>query len=1096
MKSYSLIKSSGIYPDVRCSGSNPFSGMKAGMGKRWLHLIVIFILVCNDQHLSGQSFSVLEGPVVPLDSMTAPFTQLSIEDGLSQGMVTHIFQDHYGFMWFGTKDGLNRYDGYGFTIFRHEPTNEKSIGESMISCLYEDRENRLWIGTNTGLDLFHRETESFIHIPIHDEPSSLGSPIYIRMDLHGDIWVACTNSLLKLTVKNGISYDGAPQVETKVYGNTYTTLFLNEDGSLLSSYGNRLYRIYPDHGGNDRFELIHAMDREETLYDFGNITFTRDTLRNVIYGIYPDGIVVFNPENNALQRIFTSPSGKQWMQCSSPSVDKEGIIWLATFSGLFRFDPKSLQLTMVQPEDENLRAKTTIIKWTCVDRSGTVWMGTGGYGLIKYDLHQERFHKVTDESIRGITPALNGKVIVTKTEKLLSVFDPKLRRYDLEIRDEPFKKHPELAGREVQAASDAGFQDEQGLYWLGINGLVRYNASNNALKKFAPRPDQNLGYVPGNDIFPIAPGRNNVIWCGADSALLRFDKSTEQFTGYRFPIPPKVNPYLFTQVIYEDMRGVVWIGTLKGLLRFDPATNNWRHFAHDPSNDHSISEDVIFSIVPDPKLPDKILWIGTNGGGLNRFDCETGRAEYFKTAQGLPNDVVYGIVSDRSGNLWLSTNKGISCFNPELKSFRNFRAKDGLQSDEFNRYAYCANSDGVLFFGGVGGINYFRPEDLKIDSIPAVVRITDLLLMNKSVTFGQKDSPLTKPVYLSEGIEIPYSINMITFRFATMEFANPERHQYQYKLEGFDPEWIMAGTSNEANYTNLDPGTYTFLVKGDNLDGVWSDVPARFVLVVRPPWWMTWWFFMCCVLAIGGGVLWYILDLRWKRNKLEKIVVERTRELTQEKNRSDELLNNILPKEVSAELKAKGYADARYFERAIILFADFADFSGQLRSRSPQELISEVDICFQAFDGIMEKYAIEKIKTIGDTYMAAGGIPDPSQSNAEQVIHAALEMQDYMAWQKEERMKKGLPYFEMRVGIHCGPVVAGIVGMRKFAYDIWGDTVNTASRMEHYSEVGRVNLSAETYELVKHQAAFSFEPRGIIAVKGKGNMQMFFVSKK
>ncbi len=421
------------------------------------------------------------------------------------------------------------------------------------------------------------------------------------------------------------------------------------------------------------------------------------------------------------------------------------------------------------------------------------------------------------------------------------------------------------------------------------------------------------------------------------------------------------------------------------------------------------------------------------------------------------------------------------------------------------------------------------------------MRITGIKLFNRNVEFDDAGSPLELPVHLSAGMEIPYNANMVTFTFATMEFAAPELHEYRYHLAGFDKDWINAGTTNSAVYTNLDPGTYTFQVRGRNRDGIWAENGTSFSLTVLPPWWKTWWAYVAYALLAVVTLITYI---RWReralmarqkelevkvdeatvviQNQKEKVELQRD-EIDQARRRSDELLLNILPGQVADELKAKGSAEAVQIDQVTVLFTDFKGFTAMSETLSPQELVRDLNECFSAFDKITEKYGIEKIKTIGDAYMAAGGLPTPNNTHATDVINAALEMRDFISDGKSRKVAAGLPYFEIRIGIHTGPVVAGIVGVKKFQYDIWGDTVNTASRMESSGEVGMVNISEATYALVKDvrkvngdtrmangeegashspapihhspELAFHFTPRGKVQAKGKGEMEMYFVAK-
>ena len=1031
----------------------------------------------------------------PPDTLDLAFQKLTINEGLSQGMVNTIIQDRYGFMWFGTKDGLNRYDGYSFKVFRHDPADSTSIRESTITGLAEDQQGHLWVGTATGVDLFDRTTERFIHLPIVAAHGDLGSVVHILMDDAGDLWVSTTDAQLKLTFTRPFNGDELPPFTTTWYSTgNFCKVVRTRDGTLWGSMNHIAFRTRPVHDGTDRFDTLCVLGVGDPRTELMTLTVVEDSLHGKLYGVCQNSIVELDPITGKWTALFVTSDTYPLLHCLSPQVDHNGRIWIATFKGLFRFDPSTGHMALVRAVDPGMRHISGTVKWTHIDRTGTIWIGSSGYGILKYDPRLERFNTFKDRSIRGLAAMADGRLLTTRYDMFLSVFDPRSRRYELEIGGSRYVDHPALSGWELQGSSDAVLPDAGDTYWLAINGLVHFDPSTEILQRYQPEAGAQFGYQAGRDLFPLVAGRDPVIWCGSDSALLRFDRSTRQFTGWRYPIAPYSDPYLFTQAIHEDAQGIIWVGTLKGLLRFDPRTAAWKHYLHDPANEHSLAVDVIFSIAPDPTDPELVLWIGTNGGGLNRFDVRTGHVDRFRTAQGLPNDVVYGILTDARGNLWLSTNKGISRFTPGTGTFRNFGAGDGLQSDEFNRYAYCKGADGTLFFGGVNGFNSFRPEDLAEDSTSAVVRITDIRLLNKSVEYGGKGSPLARPVYLSDGMEIPFSTNMITFQFATMEYADPVRHRYQYKLEGFDPDWILAGTTNEANYTNLDPGTYTFRVRGDNADGIWNEQDTSFMLVVRPPWWRTIWAYVLYALLLVGGTLLYIRSLRSQKQKLERTVSERTHELRKEKDRSDELLKNILPVGVAAELKQSGRAEARHFDRVTVLFSDFTDLDTVSEGLSPAELVGELNVCINAFDRIMEKYGVEKIKTIGGSYMAAGGVPDPSGGQPLAVVHAALEMQAIMAERQMEQRSLGKPAFEMRVGVHTGPVVAGIVGRGKFQYDIWGDTVNIASRMESGGEVGQVNISASTYSLVKNTGDLAFASRGNIRVKGKGEMEMYYVS--
>ena len=392
---------------------------------------------------------------------------------------------------------------------------------------------------------------------------------------------------------------------------------------------------------------------------------------------------------------------------------------------------------------------------------------------------------------------------------------------------------------------DAVAVDTDGTYWLCKGRLLHYDPFKKSLKEYA---------TPKFGCFPLLFDRQHRLWLGTDDAFSFFDTHTEKFTNYPYPVSSPNIPYSFLESIYEDTDGIFWLGTVKGLFRFNPANHEWKQYSHDPSDTSSLSFDVVFSICPDPRQPENYLWIGTNGGGLNRFDKRSGHFKRLTENDGLPNNVIYGILSDDHDNLWLSSNKGISCYSTTAGTFKNFEVKDGLQSNEFNRYAFAKATDGTMFFGGVNGFNYFKPGDLQVNPVIPEVIITDIKLKNQSISFRDQQPVIDRPAYLITEFALPYHDNVITFEFAAMEFSSPEKNIYQYMMDGFDREWIQAGTNHAATYTNLDPGDYIFRVKGSNNDGVWNETGATVHLVILPPWYMTWWFRGLLVVAIAAAV--------------------------------------------------------------------------------------------------------------------------------------------------------------------------------------------------------------------------------------------------
>lgn len=1060
---------------------------------RKLHTLLIrnFLLLC----IGGMSLCLRAQDGVghvDVDTSKVAVSKITINEGLSQGMVTSITQDQHGFMWFGTKDGLNRFDGYTFKVFRHDALDTNSVRESTITSLCCDKYGRLWVGTSTGLDLFDPETEHFIHLPITGPNGDWGSVVYIILDDNNDIWVSTTSTMAKITFSKNFRDYNIPAFTTKWYGEGYATVSRTSDGQLWGNMNEVTFRFRPSHAQEDVIDTIGILNFSKLSMNFGALTVLEDTVRHKVYGIYNNGIVDVNTKTGELTYLIRDDEEHSWLQALNPVIDKKGMIWLCTFRGLYRFDPFQRKLIFLDSADPDLRPNISALKWTFFDRSGTLWLGTMGYGLLKYDPRIERFNNWSTGSVRGLAMTDDDNLIVSHYDTYLSIFDPLKRRDALFVKS-ILNVAPELRGQIPTENSEYTVEDTHGILWSFISSgnLTYYDPSTGKIGLL--HPEISPGVFDGGFQFPLLIDSKGMLWCGGHGAFWRIDTQTKECTPFHWPVTAVNNPYPFVTSIHEGHGGEMWMGTMKGIFRLNPITNSWQNYVHHPEDSTSLSMSMVFSICADPTDPENVLWIGTNGGGLNRLDIRTEKFKRWTTRHGLPNDVVYGVLNDDLGFIWMSTNKGIARFDPRTNTFRNFNVGDGLQSDEFNRYSYCKDKKGWLYFGGVSGFNYFDPHALVQDSTPVVVKITGIRLINKAVEFGVKGSPLQLPVHLSSGMEIPYSSNMVTFTFATMEFAAPELHEYRYILEGFDLDWIDAGKTNNAVYTNLDPGDYVFRVIGRNRDGIWNQESTAFHLTVLPPWWRTWWFYTLCLLVIVGGTLMYIRSLRLQKILLEKTVDIRTHELKYEKDRSEELLKNILPENVANELKARGTTNARHYDQVTVLFSDFREFTQIAEQLSAAELVEELNVCFNAFDRIMEKYGVEKIKTIGDSYMAAGGVPDPNGASPYRVVLAGLEMQQIMQERQAERQAQGKPFFVMRLGIHSGPVVAGIVGMRKFQYDIWGDTVNIASRMESSGTPGEVNISRTTYELIKNEPELEFVSRGKVNTKGKGDLEMFYV---
>jgi len=1036
------------------------------------------------------------------------FKHLSIKEGLSQSTINAITQDEMGFMWFGTQDGLNKYDGYEFITFKHEIDDSTTISSGFINCFYNDNMGQLWIGTNNGINIFHHNSNSFVSIAIEQ---------------------------LGLVQLKGLDIQ---------------TIAASPDSSIFISTKNEIYRLFPD----NRLEKMNIdVDNnvESKSIEFSDIlSIDKNHIWAASRG---DGIFELNLKNEKWSRIVSQGSGS-FSGINSNNINAlfkahDGKIYIASDFGLNIFDPSSKTFSShIYNVSDPFSVSTNFVTNIFEDHLGNIWLGTDGGGLNKFDQHQMKFYSykknVNNESTiisNHITSLFqdNSGIMWIGTTVGLSKFDLLKQNFN----------HFDFDQGSISSISRNiiwSILSEEEIIWVGSNeGLNKFNRESNYNEAYTPSiyvnnerranaiyalmrnsPDQLLlgtdggvyqfntrqnsfkvFYSLGNRVtsrtYNILRDSRNRLWIATREGLHVFDysKGLHKRFGSTNGLPSNI-----VRKVMEASDKTIWIGTDDGLCKLIESEEQFSFeiFEYEKGNPNSLRNNTILGLTEDRN---GFIWIGTFGGGLSRLDPRNNQVLSFTERDGLPNNVVYGILLDENSDLWISTNKGLSQFNTENKSVRNFDEYDGLQSNEFNVGAYYKDESGELFFGGIKGVNSFYPSHIQINIIPPVLVITDFQLFNKSIKPGP-GSLLSKSVSVTKKIVLSHSQNVFSFSFSALHYSLPERNRYAYKLEGFDPNWTFDDNSRRAKYTNLDPGSYVFKVKGTNSDGKWSE-EVSLEIEIRPPFWRIWWIQLMAFLGLAGGAfLFYrnrLKTIQNQKERLEKEVEQRTIEvrdqkeeiekqkllLEEEKEKLETLLLNVLPESTVEELKVKGKATARNYNKVSVMFTDFQGFTKISESLTPTELVSKLDSFFVKFDEIIEKYNVEKIKTIGDAYMCAGGIPIRNKSNPIDVVLASLDVQRVMSNFNTELEKAKEPEWGLRLGVHTGAIIAGVIGIKRFAYDIWGDTVNVASRVETNGEVGKVNISEATYQEIKDY--FECEYRGKIYAKNKGEIDMYFV---
>ncbi len=1040
--------------------------------------------------------------------MSIRFEQITTEDGLSQSTVNAILQDSRGFLWFATDDGLNRYDGYEFKVYRNDPYDLFSISNNQISTIIEDKNGAIWVGTKGGgLNKLDREQDRFIRFTHNNEDDKSISHNYVNVLFEDESGVILIGTQRGLNILDPLTNEFS--VYTKIDDDIQlkeariTTLYRDSNDFIwIGTEEEGLFRFDRINGDIKHFEENNPSSK---ISDNWIVTLYEDKSEVLWVGTQSGGLLRYNKEKQTFTS-FTSVNSSiesisnNWVL--SLYEDSRGTFWVGTLNGLNILNRETGSFISFMDLNYPINLSNNSISALYEDRSGVFWVGTRNGALNKfirsssesftiYQNDPANSNSLSNNNIWAISEDDNGDVWIGTQGGGLN----RLTLSTNEFRN--FKNDP---NDETSLSNDfvnSIIKDREGMLWVGtIDGLNLYNQKQDKFTHFKNSIDDETS-ISGNIITTIFEDSRGIIWVGTlNNGLNAYDRETGKFRRFQNnETDPSSISHNKIWSMFEDSRGVFWVGTHGfGLNKYDRARGNFTRYVNDPSDDSSISDNFINVITQDQK---GTLWVGTING-LNKFNPELETFTRYTTSNGLPNNVIYGIIEDYRGHLWLSTNSGIADFDPISSSVRIYDRGDGLPSNEYRFGAFHQSADGSMYFGGINGMVVFKPDSIRDNPyIPPVV-VTDFQIFNKDVFISPINSALKKSIIETDEISLTWRENVISFEFAALHFAAPEQNQYKYKMEGFDNDWQDVGNRRFVSYTNLPEGNeYVFRVIASNKDGIWNNEGASIRLKILPPPWKTWWaygFYSVLGTSLLIGFINFQISRERKKKEqveqyneeLEALVKERTILLENEKEKSDALLYNMLPKEIADEIKEKGSATPRRYEEVSVLFTDFENFTSTAATMSAKKLVSEINEIFEAFDNIIEKFNLEKIKTIGDAYMAVSGLPLEKEDHAYLCVKAAKEMQDFI----KERNENAAVKWKMRVGIHSGSIIAGIVGKKKFTYDIWGSTVILASRMEEVGEINKVNISATTCDYV--QDYFNCEYRGKVSVEGQGEMDMYF----
>lgn len=1013
------------------------------------------------------------------------FYNLSIKDGLSSNTIYDIKIDHTGFIWLASDRGITRYDGAQFKNYRHVKGDSTSLvsdhiiklivddknmiwalsPDNGISCLNPVTQNfknysrklgysfvtdtirdfffapdkKIWFGTwGKGVFSFDTLTKKSEHIFFERPDMSVSKSKSVCFDKLGRMWIATWEGLYvidyatrKEIYKQKVKCNSKPE-DSLSCGNIHTLVY---DGDRYVYAGT--YR------GLNRID-IHNF-RIKNYFKWGNYT-NESNVRKVYISDNKTIWVTFRTinglwykdDNDSVRKICGSvfnPLSLQDCTINCMMEEPDGSLWVGTNSGLYIAHPKTDAVTLIRSMkqlDKRL-PDLAIMYYNDLSKTCKIYVSPDG---ITYVTDKENVHKF---DFNCLYPP-DKEFYLVDLDSTHVLFNSGIRNNDIHLFDKEILKSRSSSGAFKKLTIDEKFEI---ISTLHLSDSILFFTNNDAwysyykkLKKFS----------------------NNMLY-------KFFPKISRELRFYKSLVDP-VNP------------SYIWINDDHYLIKYH-LTNYSQEIWNLGVSEYADNNDIFYFR--------NNIWLSARNS-ICRYDFnKQSVVEKYGPEAGLMGSLESVPVTDKFGNLWFLTSIGLARFKAESNRFDNF-TKD----------------DGILLNGSQ--LTYLDKENTLVINSPKGVILVDINKINTSIavhtpviseikTFNQ-EYLTDSAIYLKKHFIFSPGQTSLTFRIAPLSYFPNGRLQYKYTLDDFDNEWKIQNSS-EISYTNLPPGNYTLKVAVRHINEEWPESYSVFYITVKPWFWQTSAFKILLTISLFLLVLAIIKirtsNLRKQNELLEKKVQSRTSQLKIEKERSDELLMNILPEKIAEELKQNGSTDARLFESVTIMFTDFKEFTKLAEIMNPKDLVNEIDYCFRKYDEIITSYGIEKIKTIGDSYMAVAGLPKPSGNHAELMVRAALDIRDFMIQYKEQRIEANKPYFEVRIGIHSGEVVAGIVGVKKFAYDVWGDAVNTASRLESKSTPGKINISEFTKELLGD--AFEIEYRGEIEAKNKGILKMYYVER-
>ena len=999
------------------------------------------------------------------------------DEGLSHRNVFRVQQDSMGYIWAATINGLNRFDTESFLKYSALDGSLNLPSDYISNVAFADDSIAYLSIPNhiARLNTFEK-TSKLVYSGVDEKTTTTFSSL--KFDDQKNLWFFANtegggSTLHKLNQANEIK-------TIKKCTGTFAkrSICLRQNNIIITYDNNSLLEL--DHSGQilKEHKLIDNIGFSPNLW----VVALRVDDQGKVWALCENGsLFVQKSEHERFEKV-SLPLDSQFESFTDLQVEDQEHLWLCGNGILLRFNYLDQSIINYQSNVHDIIKFKANYRNIYIDKTGIVWLASD-FGLIKIVILNPLFKSYMSEineycyetncSMRGITGDEKGNVYFSYYNSI----------HKLNTRTGALSP---IFSRGKYFNPPFGILYDDGIIWTG-NGR-RVDIANNKIDTILSLPATDLGDVMKDHLGNIWFGYRNVIayYNDAQSKLVYYKDRKNKLDSNDIEI----------SYIYQGAdKKSFWLGTMEhGLYHLHKSEGTIANYNVDREDALKIEHNKINGIYEDKY---NNVWFAT-GKGLGKLDQQKNEISIYGKDHGIANEFINGLLSEGDSVIWLSTDLGLARFSVAQAEFTNFSKEDGLSGNEFNRISFYKSKQNVMYFGGLNGVNSFIPGNHLLQQKENIEG--SILLSSFSKLDGRSDSlvNITNGFSNNQKILLHWKDKFFSFQYTLANFANPSAHLFSYKLDGFDKEWSQASNYNLARFNNVPHGDYIFRVRAKSGNGDWNKNELAIPLTVQKAFFKTWWFIG---LSIIGIIATFLAISQYRLNQanktevlLRKKVKLRTEELETEMKKSDDLLLNILPEKIAQELKINGSVKAKRHDNVTVFLSDFVGFTLISQLLEPEELVNEIDFYFSEFDKIVYKHGLEKIKTIGDAYMFVGGLTQSKDQGAKEVVSAALEIQEFIKKISEERSQSGMPFFETRIGVHTGPVVSGVVGIKKFAYDIWGDTVNIASRLEGNGAAGKVNISQTTFDLIKKD--FECLSRGKVKIKHDLAIEMYFVENE